>query len=110
MNNTTEKGRVRYIVFREDDTYYGVALEFNLVVEGDDPQTTLLSLFEGIRGYVEATRKARVRPPVLNQQPSAEYARLWTALSSQKPYTPKPPEKPIRKEQVFTFGAMPQYA
>ncbi len=35
--NTLNKGSIRYIVFKEDDTWYGVALEFNIVESGDNP-------------------------------------------------------------------------
>ena len=29
--NTLERGSVRYIIFNEDNTWYGVGLEFNIV-------------------------------------------------------------------------------
>ena len=111
--NSVEKGKVRYIIFQEDRSWYGVAIEFNLVVEGDDQATTYLNLSEAIRGYIEATRKAHLRPTVLNQAPSNDYARLWKDLQLGR--TPKlkkfeeetSNEKPVR---VVSYGFLPQFA
>jgi hypothetical protein len=38
MKNTLKKGFVRNIVFKEDDTWYAVGLELNLVIEADTPE------------------------------------------------------------------------
>jgi len=35
--NTLQKGSVRYLVFKDGDTFFAVALEFNIVVEGTHP-------------------------------------------------------------------------
>ena len=84
--NTTKKGQVRTIVFKEGDTWYGVALEFNIVVEGEDRNGVYLDLQEAIKGYVESQAKvkgSRVAP--LNQKPDVEYQKLWDTLASNKP-------------------------
>ena len=84
--NTVKKGRVRCITFKEDDTWYGVALEFNVVVEGEDADVVNFNLQEAIRGYVESQRKtkgSRVSP--LNQKPDKEYENLWGKLAANKP-------------------------
>lgn len=73
------------IVFKEGDTWYGVALEFNLVVEGEDRTGVFLDLQEAIRGYVESQAKvkgSRVAP--LNQKPDSEYEELWDTLQANK--------------------------
>ena len=36
-------------------------------------------LFEALQGYVEAARKAKLRPMVLNQKADHEYEKMWTA-------------------------------
>jgi|SRR3989338_10313627 len=95
--NTAQKGSVRYIVFKEKDTWYAVGLEFNIVEYAEDPQIALFSLFEAIAGYVEAFRKIRgARPNVLNQKPDKEYEKMWDKLISgsliKSPYS------------VYTFG------
>ena len=84
--NTTKKGQVRCIVFKEGDTWYGVALEFNIIEEGDSAEVVNFNLQEAIRGYVKSQAKikgSRVSP--LNQKPDAEYANLWSRLTTNKP-------------------------
>ena len=83
--NTTTKGKVRTIVFKEGGTWYGVVLEFNIVVEGEDRNGVYLDLQEAIKGYVESQAKikgSRVAP--LNQKPDLEYERLWNTLEANK--------------------------
>ena len=95
--NTAQKGSVRYIVFKEKDTWYAVGLEFNIVESGDDPQIAMFELFEAITGYVEAFKKIKgARPNVLNQEPDKEYEDMWNKLTSNAPI--KSPYS------VYTFG------
>lgn len=94
--NTLKKGSVRYIIFKEDNVWYGVALEFNIVEEGDNPEEVMASLFRAIKGYVETARKLKMRPMPLNQKPDKEYQDLWDDLEDGK-----------SKEEVFTFGFTP---
>lgn len=94
--NTLQKGSVRYIVFREGKTWYGAGLEFNIVESGDTPQEAMLLLFEAIRGYVESARKIKARPYILNQNPDAEYERMWESSME---------HKRISANNVFTAGS-----
>ncbi|MDP2926987.1 MAG: hypothetical protein Q8N65_02535 [bacterium] len=97
--NTLQKGRVRYIVFKEGDKWYAVALEFNIIEAGDDPREVLLYLFEAIRGYVKSVIKIKARPQVLNQRADEEYEKLWDRLQEKKGV-------PLSKylPPVYTFG------
>jgi hypothetical protein len=84
--NTGKQGAVRCIVFKDGDTWYGVALEFNIVESGDDFDVVMFSLHNAISGYVESQRKikgSRFRP--LNQKPATEYEEMWDNLHSKKP-------------------------
>ncbi|OGG55089.1 hypothetical protein A3D62_01030 [Candidatus Kaiserbacteria bacterium RIFCSPHIGHO2_02_FULL_49_11] len=84
--NTVRKGAVRCITFKEGNTWYGVALEFNLVVESEDKDVVNFNLQEAIRGYIEAQKKikgSRVSP--LNQKADPEYEELWNRLVENKP-------------------------
>ncbi|MDO8522196.1 MAG: hypothetical protein Q7S08_02830 [bacterium] len=84
--NTANKGKVRTIIFKEGDTWYGVALEFNIVESGDDAEVVNFNLQEAIQGYVESQKKikgSRVSP--LNQKSDVEYEKLWDNLHSSKP-------------------------
>ncbi len=84
--NTPEKGKFRHIVFRDGDTWYAVALEFNIVESSDDPKLAFMNLLQAVGGYVQSSRKlkgARYYP--LNQTTDPEYEKLWKNLHSPKP-------------------------
>jgi predicted RNase H-like HicB family nuclease len=84
--NTPQKGSVRSIVFKDGDTWYGVALEFNIVESGDDFDVVMFNLHEAIRGYVESQRKIKGgRYFPLNQKADHEYEEIWTNLHRSKP-------------------------
>ena len=97
--NTLKRGSVRFIIFKENNTWYGVALEFNIVEEGDNPVEVMASLFEAIQGYVEAARKFKLRPMPLNQKPDKEYEELWDRLEDTKTIT--------KPQEVYSFGYTP---
>ena len=83
--NTLQKGAVRYIVFREGDTWYAVGLEFNIVESADDPRIALNNLFDAMQGYVASLKKvkgARISP--LNQKTEREYESLWSIVTDSK--------------------------
>ena len=90
--NTLQKGSVRYIVFKEADTWYAVGLEFNIVETGDTPDEALFLLFGAIRGYVNSAKKIKARPGILNQKIDPEYEALWGKRESTS--------KPV----IYTFG------
>ena len=84
--NTAKRGKVRYIVFKEGNSWFGVALEFNIVVEGDSAAVVNFDLQEAIKGYVESIAKIKgSRAAPLNQKPDAEYLNLWNKLAANKP-------------------------
>ncbi|MCX6712683.1 MAG: hypothetical protein NTY66_00555 [Candidatus Vogelbacteria bacterium] len=85
--NTPKAGAVRCIVFKEGDTWYGVALEFNIVESADDYDVAMNNLQEAIQGYVESQRKIKgsYRISPLNQKSDEEYEQLWKNLNAGKP-------------------------
>jgi hypothetical protein len=98
FTNTANKGYVRYIVFKEDNEWYAVGLEFNIVISAETAELALFQLFEAIQGYIESFRKLRgVRPHTLNQKTNPEYESLWGELKKAK--------QPIKSPySVYTFG------
>jgi len=94
--NTLQKGSVRNIIFREGKTWFGVALEFNIVETGDDAQEVMILLEEAVRGYLASARKGKLSPIVLNQKSEPEYEKLWSAKNN-----PRLIPSPI---QVHTFS------
>jgi len=94
--NTLQKGSVRNIIFREGKTWYGVALEFNIVEAGDDAQEVMILLEEAVRGYLASARKSKLNPIILNQKSDEEYEKLWLGRDN-----PRLIPSPI---QVHTFS------
>ena len=70
---------MRNVIFREGNSFYGVALEFNIVEQGDSPQEVMLLLDEAVRGYLESAQKNKLSISVLNQDIAPEYELLWNA-------------------------------
>lgn len=99
--NTLKRGAVRYIIFRENKIWYGVALEFNIVEDGDNPLEVMASLFQAIQGYVETAQRLKMRPMPLNQKPDKEYQELWDKLEE------RTTKKIIKPEQIYSFGYTP---
>ena len=90
--NTPQKGKVRWIVFKDDDTWYASCLEFNIVESGEDARIALINMLDAMTGYVESVAKIKgSRYQALNQKPSDEHEKLWALAISEKkiksPYT-----------------------
>lgn len=102
MKNTLKRGVVRNIVFKEDDTWYAVGMEFNIVTEGDTPEIAFFNLQEAISGYLESLINSKVgglrTESILNQTPDPEYEALWQKLEGNQPI-PSP-------YQIHSFGRL----
>lgn len=100
MKNNLHHGSVRTIIFKDGDAWYAVALEFNIVTEGDSPELASFSLQAAIHGYLESLKNSKVgglrTEPILNQTPDPEYEELWQKLESNEPI-----KSPY---QVYSFG------
>lgn len=79
FKNTLRSGQVRNVIFSEGGEYFGAALEFNIVEQGDSPEEVMLLLDNAVRGYVESARKNKLSIAVLNQSVDPDYERLWGA-------------------------------
>lgn len=83
--NTTTKGEFRYIVFKDGNSWYAVALELNIVESSDDPKLAFFNLVQAVDGYINSLKKLKgARYQSLNQKPDKEYEDLWTSASSKK--------------------------
>lgn len=83
LMNTPQKGKFRHIVFKDGDTWYAVALEFNIVETGDEPRLAFLSLLQAVDGYIKSISKIKgARYSALNQATDSEYEKLWRNLHS----------------------------
>lgn len=102
--NTLKKGSVRFLVFKDKESYFGVALEFNVVVEAANQQEAFLFLNEAATGYLESAKKAKLRPSVLNQKPDAEYEKMWQAHQDAK--LKEKYEKIVNNLPIFSSGRL----
>ncbi len=100
--NTLKKGSVRFLIFRDGESYFGVALEFNVIVEAANPQEAFLFLNEAANGYLEAARKVKLRPGVLNQKTDPEYEKMWQEYQSRK--LKEKYENIVNKLPIFSAG------
>ncbi len=87
MENSPQKGKYRWIVFKKGSDWLAAALEFNIVQVGDDPNLVYLELQEAVRGYLEAVQKVKgfrekAIIPALNQTSDEEYETLWNEAQS----------------------------
>lgn len=101
--NTLQKGSVRYIVFKENNVWYAVGLEFNIVESGDTPQEAILLLSEALSGYVESAKKIKSRPNILNQTIDREYETMWQNSQKDKEQT-----KNIFSSGIFNVNQISQ--
>ena len=103
-HNTLQKGSVRYLIFKDGDTFFGTALEFNIMVEGAHPAEAFLLLNEAVQGYIEAARKIKLRPQVLNQKPDPEYEKMWQAYWDRK--LKEKYERIVNRLPIFNAGRL----
>ncbi len=70
------------MIYKEGDTWVGVALEFNIVVTGEEARLVELELQEAVIGYLESTKKLKgfrtnQVNSLLNQKTDDEYETKW---------------------------------
>ena len=82
MKNTYAQTSVRCIVFHEKGMWYGVALEFNVVVDGDSPAVAMDLLNQAVGDYYAVAKKKKLDVRVLNQTADPEYAAMWSLVES----------------------------
>ncbi len=113
--NTPDRGQVRFIVFEDNGTWYGVALELNLVVDAENQSDVLEKLTSAVMSYIRTTRVAKIRHSVLNQKVNTEYAEMWNDLEAGrvphlKRITADEDEGAESRVRVANYGFIPQFA
>ncbi len=108
--NTLKDGMYRWMIYREGDTWIGVALEFNIVLTGNDPKVVEIELQEAVLGYLESARKVKgfrtqQVESVLNQEADEEYENRW-ANATQTQNVPSPLSEEIYKAGVANLAAV----
>jgi hypothetical protein len=98
------------MIFKEGDAWVGVALEFNIVVTGEDPRLVEIELQEAVLGYLESAKKLKegFRPhqvnALLNQEADEEYEQKWTSAHSQKVSTSESSAVPSPFSDIYKVG------
>jgi len=86
--NALKKDTARFIIFREDDEWYGIALEFGVVVTENTPEAVYASLATASKGYLDSVKEGNLRPfrakPLLNKDANSEYEQLWGNFQEKK--------------------------
>ncbi len=84
MKNTFKKGVSRVLIFEDknEKVWYGVALDFNLVVDGNDPEEVRFNLRNLMVEFVESARLLGDEN-LLNQKTEKEYEEMWSSLEKE---------------------------
>jgi hypothetical protein len=86
------------MISKEETHWIGVALEFNIVVTGEDPKIVDIELQEAVLGYLESAKKVtgfrtNQIESLLNQKADEEYENKWnqaTQTTQTKQSIPSP--------------------
>ena len=62
LSDNYDQTTVRFVIFREEETFYGVALEFNIVKEGANALRVMRELEEATVAYFNTAKKKRLEP------------------------------------------------
>ena len=68
------KSKFRYIIFKEDNIWYSVALDFSIVESGKNVNLAFLNLRRAVDGYVKSSKKIKdSNYQFLNQKPDLSF-------------------------------------
>jgi len=84
--NTKQSGIVHFLIFKDkkDQLYTGVALELDIVEQGEDPEQLRQSLVEAAKGHVETVISKNLGDDLLNRHaPSWYWKRMGKLLAEQ---------------------------
>lgn len=91
--NTFASGQIKILVYCDEAVgiWYATALELNLTIDGEDKNSVVLELDQGIMDYV-ASAQSLGEVALLNQEPDPELLAMWYAKIQNKtdivsPYT-----------------------
>lgn len=73
--NTKEKGLIEFVVFHDKKTkhFVGVCLTFDIVEEGDNPESLMNSLTEAAKLHVDVVQKENLSDELLNRYAPKKY-------------------------------------
>ena len=71
--NTKEQGLVECLVYKENDSFVGVCLTFDIVEEGNNPTEVMKSLKEAVELHLETVIRNNMSEELLNRYAPEEY-------------------------------------
>ena len=78
MYNTPTHTAIRYIVFKEEGTWYAVALDLGIVFDGETPDGTLINLFKAIDDLIELQSEPQFEGKSFHvPEIDPEYEAMW---------------------------------
>jgi hypothetical protein len=78
MVNTPTQAAVRFLVFKEEGSWYAVALELGIVVDDDSPDAAFSSLLDAIRGVISLESDPKYQGSTFYRpEIDPEYERMW---------------------------------
>ena len=76
---------MEFLVYKEDKSYVGVCLTFDIVEEGDNPTELMSSIIEAAQGHLEVVRKLNLPDDLLNRHaPKGYWDRYYKAVGEIK--------------------------
>lgn len=79
MDNTKEKGVLRFLVYFEpkDNEFVGICMDLGIIKTGKNPTQVEQDVTEAAMGYVETICKEKLSNKLLNQKPPKEYIEVF---------------------------------
>lgn len=105
--NTKKRGLVEFLVYREGKRFIGVCLTFDIIEEGEDPDSVMRSIEEAARLHLDVVTKENMRDELLNRYAPKKYWDKYLAL--QKSLSRKKPEALQMRSASITSTATVSY-
>lgn len=71
--NTKERGTIECLVYKENNTFVGVCLTFDIVEEGDNPTELMKNVREAAELHLETVIRNNLTDELLNRYAPEEY-------------------------------------
>lgn len=80
MKNTYKKGEATMFVYRENNRFVGVCLQFNLVVEAETSKLAVEQIIDAVKAHAVVVLKKGYSEDLLNRSAPKKYWDIYKAL------------------------------
>lgn len=107
--NTKKRGVLIYIIYKEDEDYVAVCLNFNLVEYGKDPERLKKSIEEAALSYLKSVRKKNLPDEYLNLTPDDKHTKILKEIEFHEEVKRRTQKKVSHQKEFafFNFTRMP---